>query len=165
LNIALDICLRTIERVKKEIDNVNGRISVSKTKPKSSSVCLYLTKPDNVLPIIQINVDVADTELEKNEIAICIMGTLAQQEYDVPFTDISAKSIIDDYEILKPWVKEGIVHRIGQHEEPKRIISRILEVKYRMHDEFYPEDEIGHLSWLIVFSLTSSANLTAKYFK
>lgn len=145
MNIALDICLRTIERVKKETDNVDGRISVSKTEPKSSSVCLYLTKPDNVLPIIQINVDVADTELEKNEIAICIMGSLVEQENDVPFTDISAKSIIDDYENLKPWVKEGIVHRIGQPNEPKRIVSRILEVKFRMHDEFYPEvDEKGH---------------------
>jgi hypothetical protein len=145
LNIALDICLRTIERVKKEIDNVDGRISVSETEPRSSSVCLYLTKPDNVLPIIQINVNLADTELEKNEIAICIMGTLAEQEHDVPFTGISAKSIIDDYENLKPWVKEGIVHRIGQPNEPKRIGSRSLEVKYRMHDEFYPEvDEMGN---------------------
>jgi hypothetical protein len=73
---------------------------------------LYLTKPDNVLPIITINVDLADTELEKNEVAICIMGTLAEQEHDVPFADFSAKSIIDDYENLKSWVKEGIIHRI-----------------------------------------------------
>ena len=85
-----------------------------------------------------------DSELEKNEIAICIMGTLTEQEHDVPFTDISAKSIIHDYENLKPWVKEGIVHRIGQPNEPKRIVSRILEVKFRMHDKFYPEDEMGH---------------------
>jgi len=145
LNIAIDICLRTIERVKKEIDNVDGRISVSKTEPRSSSVCVYLTKPDNVLPIIQINVDVVDTELEKNEIAICIIGSLAEQEHDVPFTDISAKSIIDDYENLKPWVKEGIVHRIGQPDEPKRIGARSLEAKFIMHDEFYPEvDEFAH---------------------
>lgn len=95
LNIAIDICIRTIERVKKEIDNIDGRISVHKTEPRSSSVCVYFAKPDNVLPIVQIIVDVADTELEKNEIAICIMGTLAEQEDDVPFTDISAKSIID----------------------------------------------------------------------
>jgi hypothetical protein len=121
LNIALDICLRTIESVKKDINNVDGRISVHKTEPKSSTVCVYLTKPDNVLPIVQINVDVVDTELEKNEIEIRIMGTLAEQEYDVPFTDISVKSIIDEYENLKPWVKEGIVHRIGQPNEPKRI--------------------------------------------
>jgi hypothetical protein len=105
---------------------------------------LCLTKPDNVLPVIRINVDVADTELEKNEIAICIMGTLAEQEHDVPFTDISAKSIIDNYENLKPWVKEEIVHRIGQPNELKRIGSS-LEVKYRMYDELYPEvDEMGH---------------------
>jgi len=25
---------------------------------------------------------------------------------------------MDDYENLKPWVKEGIVHRIGQSDEP-----------------------------------------------
>ena len=130
--------------VKKEIDDVDGRVSVSKTEPKSSSVCVYLTKPDNVLPIIQINVDVVDTQLEKNEIAICIIGALREQEHDVPFTDFSAKSIIDDYENLKPWVKEGIVHRIGQPGEPRKAASRSLEVKYRMHDEFYPEvDEMG----------------------
>ena len=42
-------------------------------------------------------------------------------------------------------VKEGIVHRIGQPNEPRRIVSRSLEVKYRMHDEFYPEvDEYIH---------------------
>ena len=145
LNIALGICLRTIERVKKEIDTVDSRISVSKIEAKSSSVCVYLTKPDNVLPIIQINVDVVDTELEKNEIAICIIGALREQEHDVPFTDISAKSIIDGYENLKPWVKEGIVHRVGQPDEPRKIASRSLEVRYRMHDEFYPEvDEMGH---------------------
>ena len=105
---------------------------------------MYLTKPDNVLPIIQINVNVADTELEKNEIAICIIGALREQEYDVPFTDISAKTIIDDYENLKPWVKEGIVHRIGHPDEPRKVASKSLEVKYRMHDEFYPEDEFAH---------------------
>jgi hypothetical protein len=143
LNIALDICLKIFVIVKNEIDHIDGRISVNDIEPRSCGVYLYLTKPDNVIPIIKINVEIADTELERNEVAICIMGTLAEQEHDVPFADFSAKSIIDDYENLKPWVKEGIVHRIGQHDEPKRIISRILEVKFRMHDEFYPEDEMG----------------------
>jgi hypothetical protein len=63
---------------------------------------------------------------------------------DIPFADVAAKSIIDDYENLKPSVKEGIVHRIGQPDEPKRVVSRFLEVKYRMHDKFYPQDEMGH---------------------
>lgn len=144
LNIALDICLKTFVSVKNEIDNIDGRISINNIEPRSCSVSMYLTKPDNVIPIIQINVEIADTELEKNEMAINIMGTLTEQEHDIPFADVLAKSIMDDYENLKPWVKEGIVHRIGQLNEPKRIGSRILEVKYRMHDEFYPEDEMGH---------------------
>jgi len=29
------------------------------------------------------------------------------------------KAILDDYQNLKPWVKEGIVHRIGQPGEPR----------------------------------------------
>jgi hypothetical protein len=144
LNIAVDICLKTFVIVKDEIDHLDGRISVNNIEPKSCDVFLYLTKPDNVLPIIRINVEIADTELEKNEIAINIMGTLTEQEHDVPFVDVLAKSIMDDYESLKPWIKEGIVHRIGQPDEPKRIGSRSLEVKYRMHDKFYPEDEMGH---------------------
>ena len=127
------------------MEYIDGRISVQNIEPKSSSVYLLLTKPDDVLPIIEIDVHVADTELDNNEIAIHIMGKLAQQEHEIPFADVLAKSILDDYENLKPWVKEGIVHRIGQPDEPKRIGARFLEVKYRMHDDLYPEvDEMGH---------------------
>jgi len=144
LNIALDICLKTFVIVKNEIDHIYGRISVNNIEPRSCGVYLYLTKPDNVIPIIKINVEITDTELEKNEVAIYIMGTLAEQEHDIPFADVFANSIMDDYENLKPWVKEGIVHRIGLPDEPKRIGSRTLEVKYRMLDELYPEDEMGH---------------------
>lgn len=79
---------------------------------KSCGVYLFLTKPGNILPIMKINVEVADTEKEKNEIAINIIGMLEQQEHEIPFADVSAKSILDDYPTLKPWVKEGIVHII-----------------------------------------------------
>jgi hypothetical protein len=144
LNIALDICLKTFVRVKNDIDHIDGRISIDNIEPKSYCVYLLLTKPDNVLPIIEIKVHIADVELEKNEVAINIMGRLAEQEHDIPFADILIKSIMDDYENLKPWVKEGIAHRIGQPNEPRRVASRILEVKFRMLDEFYPEDEMGH---------------------
>ena len=34
------------------------------------------------------------------------MGTLTEQEHDVPFAYVLTKSIMDDYENLKPWVKE-----------------------------------------------------------
>ena len=97
-----------------------------------------------MLPIIKINVGIADTELENNEVDISIIGTLTQQEHDIPFADVAAKSILDDYENLKPSVKEAIV-RIGQPDEPRKLTSRSLEVRYRMHDEFYPKvDEMGH---------------------
>jgi hypothetical protein len=145
LNIALDICLRTLITVRNEMENIDGRISISDIEPKSCGVYLFLTKPDETLPIIKIDVHIADTELENNEIAIGIMGKLEEQEHDIPFADVSAKSILDDYQSLKPWVKEGIVHRIGQHDEPERIGARSLEVRYKMHDEFYPEvNEFAH---------------------
>lgn len=145
LNMALDICLKTLTMVRNEMENIDGRISVNDIEPKSCGVYLFLTKPGDILPIMKINVEIADTELENNEIAINIMGKLEEQEHDTPFADISAKSILDDYENLKPWIKEGIVHRIGKSDQPKRIVARSLEVKYRMHDEFYPEiDEFAH---------------------
>lgn len=144
LNIALDICVKTLVIVRNEMENIDGRISVNEIELKSCGVYLFLTRLNDILPIMKISVETADTELENNEIAITIIGKLEKQEHDVPFTDISAKSIIDGYENLKPWVKEGIVHRIGQPEEPTKVASRNLEVKYRMLDEFYPEDEMGH---------------------
>jgi hypothetical protein len=145
LNIAIDICLKTFVKVKHDIDNIDGRISINDIEPKSCNIYLYLTKPDDVLPVIEIDVHVADTELENNEIAISVIGKLAQQEHDIPFADVLAKSILDDYQNLKPWIKEGIVHRIGQLDEPSKVASRYIEVKYRMHDELYPEvDEFAH---------------------
>lgn len=145
LNIAIDICLKTMIIVRNELKNVDGRISVNDIESKSCSVYLLLTKPGDILPIMKINVEIADTELENNEFAINIIGTLEEQEHEIPFADVSAKLILDDYQDLKPWVKEGIVHRIGQTHEPKRIGSRSLEVRYRMHDELYPEiDEFAH---------------------
>ena len=98
-----------------------------------------------MLPIIEIDIHLANTQLESNEIAIHIMGKLAEQEHDIPFADVLAKSILDDYQNLKPWVKEGIVHRIGQLDEPSKVASRYIEVKYRMYDELYPEvDDLGN---------------------
>jgi hypothetical protein len=78
---------------------------------------------------MKINVEVADTELEDNEFAINDIGILEEQEHEIPFADVSAKSILDDYQNLKPWVKEEIVHRIGQNYEAKRIGARSLEVR------------------------------------
>ena len=95
------------------MDHIDGRISVNEIGPESCDVYLYLTKPDDVLPIIEIDVHLVDTGLENNEIAIHIMGKLAEQEHDIPFADVLAKSILDDYQYLKPWVKEGIVHKFA----------------------------------------------------
>ena len=128
LNIALDICLKTFVIVQNEID-IDGRISVDSIEPKSCGVHLFLTKVDDVLPIIQIHVYIADTELDNRDIAINIMGTLTEQEHDTPFADVSAKSILDDYQNLKPWVKEGIVHRIGQPDEPKQSCIKVPRSK------------------------------------
>jgi hypothetical protein len=63
----------------------------------------------------------------------------------IHFADVLAKSILDDYQNLKPWVKEGIVHTICQPDESSKVASRYIEVEYRMHDELYPEvDEFAH---------------------
>ena len=131
--------------VRNEMENIDGRISISDVESKSCGVYLFLTKPNDILPLMKINVEVADAELENNEIAINIRGTLEQQEHETPFADVSAKLILDDYQNLKPWVKEGIVHRIGQPDESSKVASRCLEVKYTMHDELFPEvDEFAH---------------------
>jgi hypothetical protein len=43
---------------------------------------------------------------------------------------------------LKPYIKEGIVHTLI-HGESNRTASRSLEVRYRMFDRMYEEDEDG----------------------
>ena len=98
-----------------------------------------------MLPIIEIDVYLADTGLENYEIAIYIMRKLAVQEHDIPFADVLAKSILDDYKNLKDWVKEWIVHTICQPDESRKFTSRYIEMKYRMQVEPYPEvDKFGH---------------------
>jgi hypothetical protein len=110
------------------MDHIDGRFSVNEIGPEYCDVYLYLTKPDDVLPIIEIDVHLVDTGLENNEIAIHIMGKLAEQEHDIPFADVLAKSILDDYQNLKPWVKEGIVHTICRPDESSKVASRYIEV-------------------------------------
>lgn len=65
LNIALDICLKTFIRVKNEMDHIVGRISVNEIGPESCDVYLYLTKSDDMLPVIEIDVHLADTGWKK----------------------------------------------------------------------------------------------------
>ena len=78
---------------------------------------------------MKINVEIANTELENNEIDINIMGTLVEQEHEIPSADVLAKSIMDDYQSFKPCIKEGIIQRMSQHDDPKRTVSRFLESK------------------------------------
>jgi len=50
-----------------------------------------------------------------------------------------------NYQNLKPWVKEGIVHTICQPDESSKVTSRYIEVKYRMQVGPYLEvDEFAH---------------------
>lgn len=97
-NIVKDICLNTFESVKIEIDHRDGRISAYNIEPKHCGVYLLLNKPGDVMSIIQISVDIADTELDNKDIAINIMGKLTEHEHDVPFANFLAKSILDEYE-------------------------------------------------------------------
>lgn len=83
---------------------------------------MLLTKLGDILPIMKINVEIADTELENNEIDINIIGTLAEQEHEIPPADVLAKSIMEDYQSFKPWIKEGIIHRMSQHDDPENCI-------------------------------------------
>jgi len=78
------------------MNHINGRISVNEIGPESCDVYLYLTKPDDVLPIIEIDIHLAVTGLENNEIAFYIMRELAEQEHEIPFADVLAKSILDE---------------------------------------------------------------------
>lgn len=80
LNVAIDICFKTLMIIRNEMKNIDGRISVNKIEPKSGGAHLFLTKPGDILPIIEINVNVADTELENNEFAIDIRGKLEEQK-------------------------------------------------------------------------------------
>jgi hypothetical protein len=85
--------------------NIDGTISVNYIESKSCSVYLLQTKPGDILPIMKINIEIADTELENNAIDINIMGTLTEQEHEIPSADVLAKSIMDDYQSFKHWVK------------------------------------------------------------
>ena len=44
----------------------------------------------------------------------------------IHYADVLAKSILDDYQNLKPWVKEGIVHTICQPDESSKVASRYI---------------------------------------
>jgi hypothetical protein len=79
--------------------------------------------------------------LEKYNFNVSIIGTLGELEKkNARFADVLIDGIISDYKDLRPYIKEGIVHTLS-YDESNRIGSRSLEVKYRMFDRMYEEDE------------------------
>jgi hypothetical protein len=77
---------------------------------------------------MKINVEIADTELENNEIDINKMGTLAARTRN---TARGCPSKINHGRLSKFQTldKKGIIHRMSQHDDPKRTVSRFLESK------------------------------------
>jgi len=141
LNINLDICLKIYSRVIQKIDNIDGRLSPEEIGSETSVTNLFFTKPGNVIPFIEINVSTAEVQLEKYHFNVSIIGTLDETEtQNVRFMDVLIDGIISDYKDLNPYIKEGIVHTTN-YGESNRIASRCLEVKYRMFDRMYEEDE------------------------
>ena len=95
LNIAIDICLKTLLMARNEMENIDGTISVNDIESKSW--CLFASDQTRWhFTNYEDKCREADTELENNEIDINIMGTLAEQEHEIPSADVLAKSIMDD---------------------------------------------------------------------
>jgi hypothetical protein len=141
LNVNLSICLKIYTKVIQKIPNVDGRISPDDISSDTSILNLFFTKPDNTIPFIQINVITSEVQLEKYNFNVSIIGTLDESEKkNARFADVLIDGIISDYKDLSPYIKEGIVHTLS-YDESNRIASRSLEVKYRMFDRMYEEDE------------------------
>ena len=144
LNVNLSICLKIYTKVIKNIPNIDGRISPDDTSTDTSIVNLFFTKPGNVIPFIKINITTAEVLLDRYNFNVSIIGTLDETEYqDVHFVDVLIDGIISDYKDLRPRIKEGIVHTLSHEDQSKITASRSLEVKYRMFERMYEEDENG----------------------
>jgi hypothetical protein len=141
LNVNLGICLKIYTKVIQKIPNIDARISPDDISPDTSIVNLFFTRPGNRIPFIKLNITTAEVQLDKYNFNVSIIGTLDESEnQNVCFADVLIDGIISDYKDLKPYIKEGIVHTVS-YGESTRIASRSLEVKYRMFDRMYEEDE------------------------
>ncbi|SRR4249919_2514108 len=141
LNVNLDICLKIYTKVIRKIPNVDARISPEDINPDTSIVNLFFTKPGSRIPFLKINISTAEIQLNKYHFSVSIIGTLDETEnQNFGFIDFLIDGIINDYKDLRPYIKEGIVHTVTQGVS-NRTASRSLEVKYRMFDRMYEEDE------------------------
>jgi hypothetical protein len=140
LTVNLDICLKIYTKVVQKISNIKARISPDDISPDTSIVNLFFTKPGNRIPFLKINISTSEVQLDKYHFSVSIIGTLDETEnQDVHFVDFLIDGIISDYKHLHPYIKEGIVHTVSK--DVNRIASRSLEIKYRMFDRIYEEDE------------------------
>ncbi len=141
LTVNLSICLKIYTKVIQRIPNIDGRISPDGISPDTSIVNLFFTWPGSRIPFIKLNITTAEVQLNKYNFNVSIIGTLDESEnQNIRFADILIDGIISDYKDLKPHIKEGIVHTVSKGIS-KRIASRSLEIKYRMFDRMYEEDE------------------------
>lgn len=134
--------MKIYTKVIQKIDNIDGRISAEEIDSETSVVNLFFTKPNNKIPIIQINVTTSDVQLEDYYFNISVLGTVDETEsQNVHFVDVPIDQIMKDYKHLNPCIKEGILHSIRSDVESNRTVSRSLVVKYRMFDKMYKADE------------------------
>jgi len=142
LNVNLDICLKIYTNVIQKIPTIDARISPDGISSDSCIVNLLFTKLGSKIPIIKINVNTSDIQLDKHTFNISILGTIDETESkNSPFADIDIDQIIKDFKNLNPLIKEGISHSMIPGRNTNRIASRSLVVKYRMFDRMYEEDE------------------------
>jgi hypothetical protein len=142
LNVNLGICLKIYTKVIQKIPKIDGRISPDGISSHASIVNLFFTKPGSKIPIIKINVTTTEVQLDKHTFSISILGTIDETESaNNLFAEFEVDQIMKDYKHLKPLIQEGILHSIGAGDNPDRIASRSLLVKYRMFDRMYQEDE------------------------
>jgi len=144
LGIGLDLCLGIFTNLYPRIDGLRARESVDNDSENAASVELLLFEPQFKSIFAKVEVDLAIYDLVSRAMSVNVFAELEGHETEgySTFSDANIQSIIEDYRILKPIVREGMIHYADDFDlkKGKRKVNRTLAVRYRVFDKEIPEN-------------------------
>jgi hypothetical protein len=137
---AFEICIMINKYINEIHQDLYVKSSLNKCEESIAEISLTLFNKE---PPAFGRMNISLCEYDEGKLYVEVMAL--NDEFETEYTDlekIDVDFLMDKYEKLDPVIIAGTMNRVGKLEgEPKRIISRTIEIRFRAFEKYYDGDE------------------------
>lgn len=146
VNQTLDICTAIVTEIHRQYPEFEVDMAIRESSQSRGEFAIYVSDGYKQGPLIRPRISIVLLEYEAGKISSEIMAELEIHDHDQPDPSLfSADAILKLCTHLEPLVAETLIHRppdmILEPGVTKRVINRVINVKFRVLDEFFQENE------------------------